>query len=101
MFSDFGHFRKGLPASRHGMRTAGMEPAATGRHHQVGHITFDAFQVLVHGQFGDGIEQRPRIRMQRLLEQISDIGHLAQITGIHDADPIAGFRHHSQIMGDQ
>ena len=42
-----------------------------------------------------------RIGMQRRGEQVLDAGFLDFSAGIHDYDPLHGFRDHAQIVGDQ
>ncbi len=101
IFSNLGHFGKSLLANRHRVRAAGVEPAAARRHHQIGHMAVNAFQAIFHRKFGDRIQQCPAIWVQRSLEKVFDIGHFTQIAGIHDTDPITGFGHHTQVMGDQ
>ncbi len=48
-----------------------------------------------------GLEQGPGVGMTRGLEKIGHIGHFAKVAGIHDADPVAGFGHHPQVVGDE
>src|SRR5699024_2349404 len=89
-----------LCAMPHDIGTARGEAAADRRIDQMRWVTADGMQARRFQGNGGG-QQAARVRVFRIVEDILDRADFDNLAGVHDRDPIAGFRHQPQIVRDQ
>lgn len=89
------------PADIPGFGTAGMKAAASRRIDEIRHGTLDAQQRTLLVKTRYGLQKGTGVWVTGIMEKVVHVGHFAEIAGIHHADPVAGFGHYTQIVGNQ
>src|SRR5262249_41733503 len=96
---------QGLAASFDGQRATRMEHAAGRRIHRARHLTLDSpvLAPFLDRRIGDrhGLEQCPRVRMQRIAVQLITVGELDHLAKVHDRDTMAQVTDNAEIMGNE
>jgi hypothetical protein len=89
-------------AAIHNIVAPRSEPAACLRFKQTGDISFDGKKRLFRiGFIGNRLQKPLGIGMLGIFQHAANRTHFHHVPGIHYRHPVAGFRHHSQIMGNQ
>src|SRR5690606_1266934 len=92
--------REAFPAHPHGLRAAGVEPAAGRWLHQIRRGTGDVVQA--GGRQRDGRPQQlPGVRVLRPGEHVPHRPLLDDPSGVHDRHPVARLRDDAQVVGDE
>src|SRR5215510_2794337 len=97
--------RHGLAASFDGQGATRMKHAAGRRIHRARHLALESpvLAPFLDRRIGDrhGLEQSPRVRMQRIAVQLITVGDLDHPSKIHDRDTMAQVPDHAEIMGNE
>src|SRR5919108_4350928 len=82
---------------------ARVEGAAGRQIDQIGRNAFDRSQrlALVRVEPRDGLEERPRVGMLRVREDVSRRTRLDDLAGVHDEDSLTHPCDHAQVVGDE
>ena len=75
--------------------------ASGGKGDRVRRLTCDRLQILHSAKARQALQQCLRVGMTWVIDDIECPAHLHYLTCIHDRDPVADFRHHSDIMADE
>ena len=100
--SGFVEFRALAPTLGHDEGAAIGEAAAGGQVQQIGRLALDLMKPLVGAvRIRHRLDQRFRVRVLRIGENVVDPALLLYLPGVHDDDPGGQRAQHAKIMGDE